>query len=961
MLFLNSILLLGLVGVLIPIVLHLIRRQAAKPMDWGAMRFLLDTVVMRRRRMEWEDLLLMAVRCLLLALIALAIARPFVPPGSSVPWLVVFPLALLGVATLAGSFVLSQRKTRYLIRAVGVICILLATAAVLLERRLNLEKFRLTGGRDVALIIDASTSMTLPHGDGTAFEAAVGEARQIVKQSPRGTAFTVILGGPAPELKTATPLTHRADVLEILNELKPIGGAFRAQEALGVATLSLVEGENAAKEILVLSDGQRIGWRMDSPSAWKSLGDALESLPQKPRLLLRRFAPPESIRNLAVTGVEMSRDVVGTDREITLRVTIENTGDEPVTPGEVTMEVSNKILQPGKIGQLVPGQRETVEFRHKFSKPGPQLVVARVDARDDLAEDDLYERVVSVKKRLPVLLVDGNPAGSFFERASGFTALALVPAPSVVHGTSTREDHLMEPMVIPAPDIGRLESIPAQGVVVLADVPRLPSNTAKKIERFVAAGGGLLILAGNKADSAFYNAWQGSDGNVSPAPMRISRVDEDGVHAAPDTFDHAMLDLFSNNRKSDLGSGVVSIFRQIDEQESTRHVIARFSNGDPFLLAKPYGQGRVVLATCGFDSRSGTLPARKSFVPFVHELVTWLAGAGRVDLNTEASWSPSIYLPGGGGLKGEYFVGSKPAKKPRLVRMDGAIDFNWRNGALAPRWPKDRFVIKWSGRILPPLSGRYTISAEADDLLDVEINGKKILTAKEGGLASGEVDLHEGKAVDVRLIYRENWGEAFVRLYWTPPGGNRTLIPSSVLIPPVEQDGDAGMVIARTTAVDPTGNTRKAFLMAGRRGRMLEIDGVAIPGVYQLKVPEQAASGIGVNAGSNVPVVVARDASESRIEVFTSGDRALVASHIDVLDVRGSDDVLAVLSGKGFGEELWKIMTVAAFAFVLLEIALARWISRSRHAGEDVSLDFENMGELNKSFVTELNRMKGDG
>ena len=52
-------------------IVHLLRRQAAKPVDWGAMRFLMDTLSERRRRMEWEDLLLMAARCLLLALAAL--------------------------------------------------------------------------------------------------------------------------------------------------------------------------------------------------------------------------------------------------------------------------------------------------------------------------------------------------------------------------------------------------------------------------------------------------------------------------------------------------------------------------------------------------------------------------------------------------------------------------------------------------------------------------------------------------------------------------------------------------------------------------------------------------------------------------------------------------------------------------------------------------------------------------
>ena len=52
MLFLNQFLLFGLTGVLVPIILHLIRKQAAKPYDWGAMRFLFDTVAARRKRME---------------------------------------------------------------------------------------------------------------------------------------------------------------------------------------------------------------------------------------------------------------------------------------------------------------------------------------------------------------------------------------------------------------------------------------------------------------------------------------------------------------------------------------------------------------------------------------------------------------------------------------------------------------------------------------------------------------------------------------------------------------------------------------------------------------------------------------------------------------------------------------------------------------------------------------------
>ena len=115
MLFLNPWLLLALAGVSIPVILHLVRRQAAKPVDWGAMRFLHDTLSERRRKMEWEDLLLMAARCLLLALAGLAIARPFVPPDSTIPWMFVLPAALLAIAVFGASFVLSSKKLRRLL------------------------------------------------------------------------------------------------------------------------------------------------------------------------------------------------------------------------------------------------------------------------------------------------------------------------------------------------------------------------------------------------------------------------------------------------------------------------------------------------------------------------------------------------------------------------------------------------------------------------------------------------------------------------------------------------------------------------------------------------------------------------------------------------------------------------------------------------------------------------------
>ncbi|MFM1559191.1 MAG: PA14 domain-containing protein [Roseibacillus sp.] len=959
MLFLNPWLLLGLAGVLVPIILHMMRRQAAKPLDWGAMRFLFDTVAMRRRRMEWEDMLLMAARCLLIGLLALAIARPFVPPDSTIPWIFVLPLALLGIAALGASFVLSAKAARWLTRGAALLLLLAGVALILLERQLNLNRFQNTGSRDIALVIDASTSMEMPRAGGrTAFELAIEEAIFLVKEAPRGSAFSVILGGPAPEQVTGAPLTHRADVIEVLEELRPVGGPFRAHDALGVSLLNLAKGYHGAKEIIVFTDGQRLGWRLESPSAWKSLGDAVEGLPRPPKLLLRIFPPPDAMRNVAVSKVELSREVVGTDREATIRVTIENTGTEAVTPEPLQVTVGEEVLEPVGVGQLAPGQEETVEIRHLFKQAGPVVVEARLDANDDLPVDDKQELVVAVRKRLPILLVDGNPSGGFFERAAGFTALALAPSAELVEGNKPEENYLMEPTVVAAPDITSLENLEEYRVIVLADVVRLPGRMAERMASYVANGGGLLVLAGPRVDEEFYNAWSGPDGELIPVELGALEADEEGLHPAPSTFDHETLVLFKDNKASDLGKARVSGYRKVTAKRKGGSIAARLSNGEPFLAGRNYGKGRVLLSASAFDVRTGNLPTRRSFVPLVHELVTWLAGAGGVSLNVEANWRPALALPGGGGLMGTYYRSDDTRRGIALERIDPTILFDWGGEAPHRGMNKDKFKIHWAGHLVPPMTGDYRFRLEVDDKAQLKIAGKTVLRAQSQG-ESGNVELKAGIPVPITLDYEEVYSDARIRFFWKVPGGAMEPVPARVLIP--VSDGKDSTVVAKSKAVDPRGDSRTVKLSVGRRGRVLELDGAAIPGLYQITVPDQLREEIEEFAAGEVPMVVKRDVRESRLTSLEEDDKELIRKNIDLVEARSVNDLLAVLSGKGFGQELWKFLAVAAFFLLLLEVALARWISMSRRTAEEVKVEFEERGGPDAAILEKMDRLKKVG
>ena len=927
MLFLNPWLLAGLAGVAIPIVIHLVRRQAAKPIDWGAMRFLVDTVVVRRRKMEWEDLLLMAARCLLLALAALALARPLAPPGASGVWLLL-SAALLGVALLAASFVLSGAGWRWSLRGAGLVLLLGAGWLGWLERQDALNLFEAGGRRDVALVIDASDSMLRRDAGGrTMFERAVEEARELVMEAPRGTAFTVVLGGPAPEAVTAAPLSHRADVLGVLEELQAVGGTFRAHEALGMATLALSEGLNVSKEIVVFSDGQRHGWRLGNPAAWDGLEEAWEAMPSRPKLLLRTLEGPPAFRNVALEGFELTRSVVGTDREVGVRVTVGNTGDEAVTSGPVSLEVGGRVVGEEPVGLLVAGQSETVEFRVRFREPGPVVVRARIPASDDLAADNRLERVVAVRDSLRVLIVDGHPSGGFFERASGYTALAL--APGAIDGAT--DGYLMDPEVVPAGQL-RAGDLSGRDVVVLADVARLPRDLAETLAGRVAAGCGLVVIAGPRAEASFYNAWRGMAGPVVPMPIGGEEVEVDGMSLAASTFVHESLALFKE--AGDLGDARVVRWRKLGDPVEGAAQGAAFANGDAFLASRVYGKGRSLVVGCSLDARSGNLPAKRAFVPLVHELVTWAAGRGPA-LNVASGWSPSVILgEGGGGLSASYHRGHEDRRPPVLERVDPAIDFNWQDGRPGRGVPADGFRAVWRGRLVAPVSGTYRFVAEVDDAFELRIGEHPAMHCELGRHELGRLSLEAGTPLPVEARYREDGGEALVRLLWTPPGGVEEVVPPRAFLPRGGGEGRSFPVI------DPRGLARDARVATGRRGEELSIGGSAVPGVYEVQVGEDGAEWFDGWAGGVLPVVVARDDDESRLVPMNDPDRELIGSRIELLRPRSVADIVGVLEGRGFGREIWKWMAVAAAALFLLESVLARWVSKSRRMAEEVRVEF---------------------
>ncbi|WP_430543790.1 glycoside hydrolase family 3 C-terminal domain-containing protein [Xanthomonas sacchari] len=138
------------------------------------------------------------------------------------------------------------------------------------------------------------------------------------------------------------------------------------------------------------------------------------------------------------------------------------------------------------------------------------------------------------------------------------------------------------------------------------------------------------------------------------------------------------------------------------------------------------------------------------------------------------------------GLRGEYFRTPDLSGTPALVRADAQIGFRWDRGSptdnLLARGeagpgqgiPNDHFSIRWSGQLLPPVSGRYRIEAAADDGFRLYVDGKLVLdqwTDSDRMRADGvDLDLQAGRAYAVKLEYYDAERDAGVRLGWRMPG-----------------------------------------------------------------------------------------------------------------------------------------------------------------------------------------------
>jgi beta-glucosidase len=110
---------------------------------------------------------------------------------------------------------------------------------------------------------------------------------------------------------------------------------------------------------------------------------------------------------------------------------------------------------------------------------------------------------------------------------------------------------------------------------------------------------------------------------------------------------------------------------------------------------------------------------------------------------------------------------------PVVTRVDHQVNFDWGQGSPDAKLPRDSFSIRWTGKLVPPLSGDYDLGAKCDDGVRIYLDGNLVLDdwgEHAARIASKHVKLEAGREYDIRVEYFEKAGFASSQLVWSVPG-----------------------------------------------------------------------------------------------------------------------------------------------------------------------------------------------
>jgi hypothetical protein len=525
--FLAPAFLAGLAAIAIPVIIHLINRERKVVVEFPSLMFLQRIPYRSVRRQKIRHLLLLVLRCVALALLVAAFARPF------------FARRRAGIST--------------------------------------------TGAREVVVLLDRSSSM----GYANRWAKAKDAAKKVVNGLTSGDRATLVLFASDASV-ASEPMATPDRIVAAINAAKLSAEGTRYSSALKLASQIIAASTLPRREVVVISDFQKIGWVNHNEIVF----------PQGTTVTPVDLGGATSSDVAVSEGKQDGESTAERDR-VTVAARLINTGSAAKSIA-ATLAIGGRDVQTQRVALPASGVQQ-VAFAPIAVPSGATKGVVRITP-DSLAQDDVLNFTIAPDEAVPVLIVEPS---SPRENQSLFLSRAL----AIGDRPSFRIDQKRIDALTPRDFDGR-------ALIVLDEVAPPTGPVGARLRALIDGGGGLIVVPGGSRTETWPAEWRTLLPTVGQV---VDRTNDAGGTLSSVDYAHPIFEIFNAPRSGDFSTARFYRYRALTPQTGMT-VLARFDDGSPALVERLVGRGKLLTWASTLDSYWTNLPLQPVFLPFVHQL-----------------------------------------------------------------------------------------------------------------------------------------------------------------------------------------------------------------------------------------------------------------------------------------------------------------------------------------------------
>ena len=448
--------------------------------------------------------------------------------------------------------------------------------------------------RDVAIVLDASYSMGYHTERGSVWDKAVEAAAAIIEGLSDKDRFCIYLAREQPEALVAEPIANKQEGLSRLRALQPGQSSSRLGPAITSAMKALLKSDaRREREVHVVTDNQAL--------PWQSLAAEKVEIDKQTAVFVTLLGVPAP-ENAGVASVELQPPVArkGADVKVTAKM---------LRTGTATDTTATLFIDEKEAGRRSIKAGDPESAAPSFSLP-PLAVgmhTGRIVTPDDnLPVDDSFHFLIRVQDEMPSLVV-GSESETLFLRTALRTGFGR---PTAV--VAMKPEQITDKPLSPYACVFLCNALPLSGQAITA------------LEDYVKTGGVLVLFPGMGAKPEAYQTW-----NCLPGiPTAIDEVPLSQRNATL-TWDQPQ-HLLVRSLREGVAVPALAIRRRVSWtklHEASQKLISIGAN-QPFLLERPFGDGRVLMFAVSADRTWSDFPLSPFFLPLLLQCAEYGAGVG---------------------------------------------------------------------------------------------------------------------------------------------------------------------------------------------------------------------------------------------------------------------------------------------------------------------------------------------